>query len=211
MAYHLMEERPSFFQILCLKMCSPACCFYDQVLIYQPDVIDADTIHTHTHYRTHRAGQEELEASPGTLVRAVAILSTRKSGALLIVGLATLVLASAQEHSLQDETSDMSLHSHSALKLLSSPGRVQVMAAILTGVVLMSLVGCMMHQGANALRTPPGWGPEQEASYSFRQWSRDVLLWSIASDLEPARKAACVMLVLRGAAKEVARQIPPKP
>ena len=60
------------------------------------------------------------------------------------------------------------------------------------------------------LRTPPAWGPEQEQTYPFRQWSRDVMLWSIATELEPARKAAAVMLNLRAAAREVSRQIPPQ-
>ena len=71
---------------------------------------------------------------------------------------------------------------------------------------------CHMFPGAggNAFRTPPAWGPEQESTYPFRQWSRDVLLWSIASDMEPARKAAAVMLTLRGAARELSRQIPPQ-
>ena len=62
----------------------------------------------------------------------------------------------------------------------------------------------------NAFRTPPVWGPEQEATYPFRQWSRDILLWSIASDMEAARKAAAVMLSLRGAARELSRQTPPQ-
>eukprot|EP00438_Fugacium_kawagutii_P035880 Skav204682 [mRNA] locus=scaffold1284:96116:106049:- [translate_table: standard] len=79
-------------------------------------------------------------------------------------------------------------------------------------IVIMMTVGCMYQGGGggNALRTPPAWGPEQEATHPFRQWSRDILLWSIASDMEPARKAAAVMLTLRGAARELTRQIPPQ-
>lgn len=39
---------------------------------------------------------------------------------------------------------------------------------------------------------------------------RNFLPWSLASDMAPARKAASAMLVLRGAAKELARQMPPQ-
>ena len=81
----------------------------------------------------------------------------------------------------------------------------------LFSIILLSSSLCLMiPSNPNILRTPPGWGPEQESTYPFRQWSRDILLWSIASDMDPARKAASVMLVLRGAAKELARQIPPQ-
>ena len=86
--------------------------------------------------------------------------------------------------------------------------------AISTGFVLflaaLALTGYMFPGSTNTLRTPPAWGPEQEQTYPFRQWFCDVMLWSIATELEPARKAAAVMLNLRGAAREVSRQIPPQ-
>ncbi|CAE8619736.1 unnamed protein product [Polarella glacialis] len=66
-------------------------------------------------------------------------------------------------------------------------------------------------QGTNVgYRTPPSWGPEMEARYPFRHWSRDVLVWTILTDMDPARKAAAVILQLRGGAEELARGLPPQ-
>ena len=78
------------------------------------------------------------------------------------------------------------------------------------GVVMATILFGMMVPSNSNWRVPNAWGPEMEQNYSFRQWSRDVLLWSIANEADPSRKAASVMLVLRGAAKELARQIPPQ-
>eukprot|EP00438_Fugacium_kawagutii_P025194 Skav218080 [mRNA] locus=scaffold3382:13254:23272:- [translate_table: standard] len=89
--------------------------------------------------------------------------------------------------------------------------RPSLIIASIIGVIIILAATCHMFQGqTNALRTPPAWGPEQEMQYPFRQWSRDIMLWSIATELEPARKAASVLLVLKGAAKELGRQIPPQ-
>ena len=58
-------------------------------------------------------------------------------------------------------------------------------------------------------KLPPQWGPEQEQQYPFSHWSRDILLWSIMSDWDNARKAAGLLSVLTDNAREMARTIPP--
>lgn len=91
---------------------------------------------------------------------------------------------------------------------LGGMGKVTVLLFVLSWTAVASVACHMFANHGHALRAPPAWGPEGESSYPFQQWTRDVMLWSIASDMEPARKAASVMLVLRGAAKEMTRQIP---
>eukprot|EP00435_Cladocopium_sp_Y103_P019754 s696_g4.t2 len=88
--------------------------------------------------------------------------------------------------------------------------RPALITACLLGIAMLAIMCHMFPGTTNALRVPPAWGPEQEQNYPFRQWTRDVMLWSIASEMDPARKAASVMLVLKGAAKELSRQIPPQ-
>ena len=64
-------------------------------------------------------------------------------------------------------------------------------------------------QGNN--RLPPNWSPENAAYYQFRQWSRDVLLWSIMhQDANESRKVAAIVSVFRGAAQELFSEIPPQ-
>ena len=59
-------------------------------------------------------------------------------------------------------------------------------------------------------RTPPAWGPEMAERYPFKHWARDVLVWSILTDLGARRKAAAVILQLRGGAQELVRALPPQ-
>lgn len=94
--------------------------------------------------------------------------------------------------------------------ILARPALITAFTACLLGIAMLAAVCHMFPGTTNALRVPPAWGPEQENHYPFRQWTRDVMLWSIASDMEPSRKTASVMLVLKGAAKELSRQIPPQ-
>ena len=56
------------------------------------------------------------------------------------------------------------------------------------------------------LALPPSWGPEDDKS--FRDWCKQVLLWRILTDMDPARQCASVMLQLRGAASDLADLIP---
>ncbi|CAK8988411.1 unnamed protein product [Durusdinium trenchii] len=99
----------------------------------------------------------------------------------------------------------------STISLVSAVSRRAVPFMVILTCIPLAAIMCHMFPGnSNALRTPPSWSPELEGSYPFRQWARDIMLWSIATDMEPARKAASVMLVLKGAAKELSRQIPPQ-
>ena len=67
-----------------------------------------------------------------------------------------------------------------------------------------------MHlQMANG-RVPPSWGPEVERSYSFRNYENDVMLWTLASDMEEARKGPALALRLTGAAKMIVRELDPQ-
>jgi len=85
--------------------------------------------------------------------------------------------------------------------------RVLVFAIALFGIC--SLVSCMQNTGGSGEpRGPKPWGPEMEERYPFRHWNRDVLYWSIASTHSNTRKAACVLMSLRGAAEEFARMYP---
>ena len=97
---------------------------------------------------------------------------------------------------------------HGLLTLNAARGAILPASAFL----LLSALWYMMpsaHQG-NA-RLPPVWSPEQQERYPFRQWSYDVMIWSIINvDLNESRKAAAVVSQLRGAAAEFAREIPPQ-
>ncbi|CAE7455818.1 unnamed protein product [Symbiodinium natans] len=56
---------------------------------------------------------------------------------------------------------------------------------------------------------PPVWDPSNQAQYPFRRWSHDVLVWSVATEGDPARKAALLCMSLRGSAQELVRTLPP--
>ena len=69
----------------------------------------------------------------------------------------------------------------------------------------------MMNNPAEAtMRTPPRWSPEQESTYSFNNFSRDVLLWTLVTDLQPYQQCAAVIQRLGGTARELARQMTPQ-
>ena len=44
--------------------------------------------------------------------------------------------------------------------------------------------------------------------YSFKRWSRDIMVWSIYSDLDASRKAAAIVMALQDSAGEFATTIP---
>ena len=88
---------------------------------------------------------------------------------------------------------------------------IQYVAASLAAVAPCCVLG-FMHPGFGSSRNPklpPSWGPELESNYPFAHWSRDVLLWSIMSEWDGGRKAAALLSVLTGNARELARTIPP--
>ena len=46
-----------------------------------------------------------------------------------------------------------------------------------------------------------------ESVYPFRYWVLDVVMWSLATDLEEARRAPAVVLRLSGTARAMAREL----
>ena len=86
---------------------------------------------------------------------------------------------------------------------------------LLPAVPIVLLVGHMMPQRQNSsievgnLRVPPPWGPHMSTP-TFRDWAWTVMVWSIYSDLDPARKAAALTLQLRGGALMLIRALPPQ-
>ena len=77
-------------------------------------------------------------------------------------------------------------------------------AVILAFAAVLSAVCYMMQQ--SHYRQPPSWSPEDRRS--FRDWSQDVLAWSILTDLDEPRQAAALRLSLRGSAQTFVRQLP---
>ena len=134
------------------------------------------------------------------------------------LGVSSLALnaSGAQVRSLQTETERAETHegSPSSVHKMSMSVRDFFLgaSALLATVMPAATVCCMNHpfqpQPRNA-KLPPQWGPEQEQQYPFSHWSRDILLWSIMSDWDNARKAAGLLSVLTSNAREMARTIPP--
>ena len=58
-------------------------------------------------------------------------------------------------------------------------------------------------------KKPPSWSPEQK-DYSFRDFTRDLILWEQATDLRDGQKGPAVALQLRGEAREVVRDLDPR-
>ena len=71
------------------------------------------------------------------------------------------------------------------------------------GLSTCALVACMVPGRSSHPRLPPAWSPEMEHQYSFSTWSRDILIWSIATDGDASRKAASVISQLQGSARGV--------
>eukprot|EP00971_Amphidinium_carterae_P227043 4503581-Amphidinium_carterae.1 len=57
------------------------------------------------------------------------------------------------------------------------------------------------------LKIPPAWDPSWETRCSFRQWYRDVSLWSAATDVPVQAQAAAICMRLGGAAKELTKEV----
>ena len=57
-------------------------------------------------------------------------------------------------------------------------------------------------------RTPPAFDPAQTDQYPFRYWMQDIMAWMLlATDLEPAQQCAAIILELRGAARDLCRDM----
>ena len=57
---------------------------------------------------------------------------------------------------------------------------------------------------------PPQWGPEMEGRYPFKKYSREVLLWIMATPIPQERHCATIILRLTGAAKDLAEELGPE-
>ena len=61
--------------------------------------------------------------------------------------------------------------------------------------------------GTSTMKTPPAWGPERANVYPFSQYVKDVMLWSIATDMDIMRQGPAVAMQMTGAAKLRVSQI----
>ena len=61
----------------------------------------------------------------------------------------------------------------------------------------------------NNSKVPPGWGVEQESSYPFNCWCKDLITWAYATDLDPEKQAHAVVLRLTGTARVLAQELDP--
>ena len=81
------------------------------------------------------------------------------------------------------------------------------------GFMMASMLWHMMpnyHNPAEAsARVPPRWSPELEATYSFRTYAQDTLIWCITTDMQPAQQCAAIIQRLGGAARDLARAMQP--
>ena len=59
-------------------------------------------------------------------------------------------------------------------------------------------------------RIPPGWNPERDRQYSFRNWLVDLRLWQVGTDIVEARQGPLVAMRLLGAAKDMIRELDPQ-
>ena len=63
--------------------------------------------------------------------------------------------------------------------------------------------------GSSTTKVPPAWSPEFEASYSFNEWYKDVIHWSMACELTVQQQASAVVQQLGGPARDLAREMDP--
>jgi hypothetical protein len=92
-------------------------------------------------------------------------------------------------------------------------GRTVLIMIMINALLCTTLTVCMQPGSTGGARQPPAWGPDMEHrgenSYSFKTWTRDLLLWTIANgDIEPHRQAAMILGQLKGAAQTLTREIP---
>ena len=101
---------------------------------------------------------------------------------------------------------------------LCLPLSIHTLQAVAAGLAAVLSLGLMVPawpggggksgggRGRNTM--PPAWNPDWEARYSFRNWTSDLLVWSIlATDLEPAQQNAAIITQLGGAARDLVRSL----
>ena len=59
------------------------------------------------------------------------------------------------------------------------------------------------------LRQPPAWPPDRKRESPSRHYARDLLLWSVATEIGPHQQAAVTVLQLGGAAMDLTREMSP--
>ena len=63
--------------------------------------------------------------------------------------------------------------------------------------------------GTATLKVPPSWSVERNHVYSLRSWISDLVLWSSATEIDPARQGPIAALQVQGSAKELVRELMP--
>lgn len=63
--------------------------------------------------------------------------------------------------------------------------------------------------GTATLKVPPSWSVERNHVYSLRSWISDLVLWSSATEIDPARQGPIAALQVQGSAKELVRELTP--
>ena len=102
-------------------------------------------------------------------------------------------------------TLDSTMNSHGLRGLVF----VIISVALNVGCILSCVCHMMGNPGGGTHRVPPSWAPTMEPGYTFTQWQREVLLWTLAnSDLEPHRQAAMILQQLKGGARDQTRDLP---
>ena len=56
-------------------------------------------------------------------------------------------------------------------------------------------------------KSPPPWSPEMAITYPLRHYCKDVILWSVGCDLNPAQQGPTAVLQLAGEARTIADEI----
>ena len=90
---------------------------------------------------------------------------------------------------------------------LNSTNALQTMTQAAMAMCCASAICTMIPGTQRTIRDPPGWDPA--GNTTFEDWSKDVMIWSIACESDPRRKAAAVAYVLQGEAKRLQRALPP--
>ena len=93
--------------------------------------------------------------------------------------------------------------------------RISLIAVSMTGIASISILAMMFGGnggtsagGGRSSQPPPAWSPERESTYPFRNWTQDLLAWSVVnSHLDPSQRAANILLQLSGSARELLRHM----
>ncbi len=91
--------------------------------------------------------------------------------------------------------------------------RRPLMQFAMVAIGALAWVAFMMPQGGGSggsRRPPPRWDPQNERSYSFRDWSQDVLRWCMGSELQPHQQCLEIINALDGPARRLGRLMSPQ-